>query len=85
MAAGGLLLGRPVTNRMYEVTRDVPAGEEGNYGPRSFSKGERLYKYVGATYGCIDYDEGLPVSEYGSSQTPFFQFPADALREVTSQ
>jgi hypothetical protein len=69
-------------DRKVRVIRDVPADEEGNYGSRTFKEGEVLYKYVGATYGCIDSSEGAPLSEKGSRETPFFQFPHDAFEEI---
>lgn len=69
-------------DRKVRVTRKVKKSDPGNYGGRTFRKGEILYRYVGATYGCIDSRKGAPISEKGSRETPFFQFPHDAFEEI---
>jgi hypothetical protein len=72
----------------YEVTRyvrkdgDVLAPEPYNHAPRSFSKGEIVYKFTGPTYGCLDADNEVAISEHGSLAYPFYGFPRDAVKDL---
>lgn len=68
-------------DKKVRVTRTVKKRDPDNYGHRTFKKGEILYKYTGYTYGCIG--DGVALSEAGSRETPFFEFPADAIEEIT--
>ena len=60
------------------VGRDVTQNEC-SWLERDYKKGETLYLYFGATYGCIG--SGRAVSEQ-EGETPFFEFPRDALFPV---
>ena len=71
-------------SEMLAVTRPVPASEYDNSGGRAFAEGERLYKYMGPTYGCVG-DGQVAVSEGGPMVNPFFGFPKDAVRELPAQ
>ncbi len=62
------------------VSRMVIPEEDGEWIPRVFWPGEFVYEYTGHTYGCIDYRNGIAVS-IEPDETPFFQFPIDALAE----
>lgn len=62
------------------VTRDVPAEE--NYSGRAVAAGEVLYKYFGATYGCVS-PAGVALTQE-PGQTPFFEFPWDAIEPVSA-
>lgn len=71
------MLTRPVT-----VTRDVPDSDPHNHLGRDVSEGETFYIYYGHTYGCVDTINGIALSER-DGQTPFFEFPLDAISEDT--
>lgn len=60
------------------VTRPVPKGEPHNFLHRDVAEGEVLYLFTGATYGCIDHNGGVAVSER-PRENPFAEFPSDAL------
>ena len=45
-----------------------------------FEKGDMVYEYTGATYGCVS-DNGVAVTRV-PDQTPFIEIPEDALEEV---
>jgi len=70
----------------YRVTRDIEATDRNsNYDLYEFSsftlsKGDIVYHYMGATYGCIG-PGGVAVSLDGSE--PFGQVPWSALEEVS--
>lgn len=64
------------------VTRLVTPEEDGDWLHRTFHPGEELYEFDGATYGCIDWNNGLAVSEV-ESEYPFFQFPYDAVERAS--
>lgn len=60
------------------ISRMVIPEEDGEWIPRVFWPGERVYEYNGPTYGCIDWTASIAVTEK-PGETPFFQFPVDAL------
>lgn len=63
----------------YEVTRDVTVSEC-NWLDNDIKKGTIVYRYHGATYGCV--------SPYGiactmeKDKTPFLEIPRNALRSL---
>lgn len=61
----------------YTLERDVTT-EECSWLKRDYKKGEVVYRYTGATYGCIG--SGVPVTEQEGVE-PFFEIPADAVGE----
>lgn len=63
----------------YVLLRDVTKAEC-DWLDREFKKGETVYKYSGATYGCISWG-GVACCEQPNS-TPFFEMPNDALELV---
>lgn len=63
------------------VTRKVKKNDPDNHGNRTYKKGEILYRYTGYTYGCIG--DGVALSAGGPLMTPFFEFPADAIEEIS--
>lgn len=65
----------------YVVTRNVSKDEEHNYAGRDVTKGEEFYRFFGATYGCVDTYNGVPLSEV-DGEYPFFEFPVDACEPV---
>jgi hypothetical protein len=69
-----------------EVTRFVSAGEKHNFLGRDVSKGEVFYEFSGYTYGCIDErldgTGGIALSEKGPFDTPFFEFPSNAVEMI---
>lgn len=60
------------------VIRLVTPEVDGNWLPHIFLPGDILWEYNGCTYGCIDWEKGIAVSE-SPNKTPFFEFPLDAL------
>lgn len=62
------------------VTRDVLSSE--NYSGRDVKEGEVLYVYQGHTYGCIDWLSGGVALTERDGETPFFEFPGDAVEVV---
>jgi len=60
------------------VMRTVRKDEDGNYAGRDVEVGERLFVYLGNTYGCIDQTVGIALSEK-DGETPFFEFPRSAV------
>ena len=60
----------------YRVTRDVTQ-TECPWLDRDFKTGETVYRYDGATYGCIS-GHGIAVTEK-SGEDPFMEFPRSAL------
>ena len=61
-----------------EVTRNVTT-DECHWLTRDYQKGEILYRYEGAAYGvCGDRE---PLTER-RGETPFFEFPVDAFRDM---
>ena len=61
---------------MAKLIRDV-LQSECSWLARDYTKGEELFQYYGATYGCITPD-GVAVTEQ-PDQTPFFEMPLDAF------
>ena len=64
------------------VTRDVANGEPHNYLGRAVKAGETFYTFHEPTYGSVDTDGGIALSE-APGKYPFFEFPRDAV-EVLS-
>lgn len=68
---------------VFEVNRDVPAGEFGNTSDRDIAKGEVLYKFNRATYGCVDIPDVTPVS-VEPGEYPFFLMPDTTLETIAN-
>lgn len=66
------------------VIRDVSAEDAHNYSGRDVRGGEELFVYRGPTYGCVDTINGISLSASGPYDTPFFEFPLDAVVEIDS-
>ena len=64
------------------ATVDVPADHQGNYLDRDVAAGEEFFVFKGHTYGCIDHRVGIAVSETGSFEYPFAEFPNELLEDV---
>lgn len=60
------------------VIRLVTPEVDGDWIPHAFLPGDIVWEYTGATYGCINWNNGMAVSEF-PGETPFFEFPYDAL------
>src|SRR5512146_1787169 len=63
----------------FKVTRFVHHDEPHNYANRDVDEGEVFYKFERYTYGCVDKNNGIAVSETDPHTYPFFEFPRDAL------
>lgn len=61
--------------KTYTVTRSVPK-KECPWLDRDIEVGEKVYEYLGCTYGCIS--SGQAVS-FEPGKTPFFEIPRNAL------
>lgn len=59
------------------LTRDVTRDER-TRPPRDFRKGELLWTYHGVTYGVVDHETGIAMTEV-RGETPFIEFPKDAV------
>jgi hypothetical protein len=59
------------------VTRPVTP-DECDWLPRAFTPGEVLWVFYGPTYGAVDTERGIAMSEAPGTE-PFFEFPRDAL------
>lgn len=59
------------------VTRDVTP-DEVEWLQRTYKKGDEIWEFTGATYGCIDSSKGMACSDVEGAG-PFFEFPLDAL------
>lgn len=68
---------------VFAVTRDLPASEFGNTSDRDIAKGEVLYKFNRATYGCVDIPDVTPVS-VEPGKYPFFLVPDNALETIAN-
>lgn len=64
----------------YELSRKVTQ-EECPWLERDYEEGEIVYAYYGCTYGCVT-PSGTACSEV-EGETPFLEFPTDALRPGT--
>lgn len=64
------------------VTRDVTEGDLHNYLGRDVAEGETFYQFAGATYGCVNTQYGIALSEE-PGKNPFFEFPLDAVEELS--
>lgn len=60
------------------LTRDVTP-EECDWLHRTFTKGEHVVLFTGATYGCVA-PNGIAASVDGKN--PFFELPLDAVEVV---
>lgn len=63
--------------KQFELTRDVTQ-EECHWLSRSFKAGEVVHRYDGCTYGCV----GAGVACSVDGETPFFELPRNALRDL---
>ncbi len=45
---------------------------------RDFEEGEKVYRFTGATYGCISGD-GIAVTLNENGDNPFFEVPDDSV------
>lgn len=61
------------------VTKNVEIDEHHNFLGRAAKEGEIFYRYFGCTYGCIDTNGGIALSEV-QGETPFFEFPENAIK-----
>jgi len=68
--------------KRYRVTRYVHHDEPGNWLLRDVEAGEVFFKYSGPTWGSVDLDNGIPLSEEPLA-FPFFEFPRDAVEEIS--
>lgn len=66
------------------VIHDVSMRERHNALGRDVAKGETLYLFTGATYGCIDDEYGVAISE-NPGEGPFYEFPRYALRDINGK
>jgi hypothetical protein len=68
------------------VTRDVSADDPHNFLGRDVEAGEVFYAFCGHTFGCVrerlDGTGGVALSENGSFDHPFFEFPQDAVEAI---
>jgi hypothetical protein len=64
--------------RIVQVIVDVTQKECPWLG-RTYKAGEVLWTFHGPTYGCIDEDRGIALSEKPGEWEEFFEFPWDAL------
>lgn len=60
----------------YKLIRDVPR-EECWWLDEDLKKDDEVFKYYGATYGCVSYN-GIACTLI-EGETPFFEVPSDAL------
>jgi hypothetical protein len=65
--------------RKYILIKDV-LGKDYSWVPRDFLKGEIVYGYSGATYGCIS-AHGIAITEKPRKE-PFLELPRDSLELV---
>jgi hypothetical protein len=70
---------------IYSVTRSLKKGARGNHANRTVYKGEVFFGFRGNTYGSVNTEEGIALSEYGELIYPFFEFPRDAVEEFKDQ
>jgi hypothetical protein len=63
----------------YELTRDVSV-TKCHWLDTNMKKGTMVYKYYGATYGCVSPYGVACTTEKG--KTPFFELPRTALKEI---
>ena len=65
----------------YRLIRNVTT-KECDWLDRTFKKGEIVYEYNGATYGCLSSDGSAFTLKSGKG--PFFELPDDAVKEMTT-
>lgn len=68
------------TSKVLELTRDVTKAEC-SWLNHDFVEGDRVFKFVGPTFGCISYD-GIACAADSNDEGPFFELPADAVQPV---
>jgi hypothetical protein len=66
-------------NSMYVVKRDVTT-DECHWLNETIKEGSVVYKFYGATYGCIDSGVAVTLSKEGKN--PFFEMPYDSLNKL---
>ena len=64
-----------------KVIRDVAESERHNYLHRDVKAGETFFTFHEPTYGSVDWNNGIALSEK-DGQYPFFEFPRDAVEVV---
>jgi len=67
-----------------EVTRDVEDSDRHNYLGRNVKAGEVFYVCHNPTYGAVDSDDGIALSESAKGY-PFFEFPRDAVKALAAK
>lgn len=70
-----------MTAQKVRVTRPVSRVEAHNFLGRDVREGECFYIFRGTTYGCVDSQYGIALSEQ-LDEYPFFEFPCDAIELV---
>jgi hypothetical protein len=71
-----------VPPRVAIVTRPVGHHERYNYLGRAAEVGERFFVCTRPTYGSVDTDHGIALTEQADGDFPFFEFPLDAVQVV---
>lgn len=66
------------------VIRDVSKQETHNFSQRDVLEGETLFVFQSLTYGTIDWENGIALSERGCHSYPFFEFPRNAVEELST-
>jgi len=64
----------------FQLTRDVTQ-TECDWLRKTFKKGDIVYKFYGATYGCIS-PNGIAITEDSNGGNPFIELPRDALKNI---
>jgi hypothetical protein len=70
--------------RQATVTRHVAADYPHNHLGRNAAEGEVFYVFTGPTYGAVDTEDGIALSER-PGEGPFFEFPRDAVEIRTER
>lgn len=64
----------------YRFTEDLTADDPRNYANRNFAKGDEIFEFSGATYGCISY-QGVACCDVERTN-PFFELPWAVLEAI---
>jgi hypothetical protein len=56
--------------------------KSGNYCGTKVKKGQKVYDFGGCTYGCIDWNHGVPMTLNANGDGPFFEMPYEALDPI---
>ena len=65
--------------RVAIVTRPVGRDERYNFLGRAVAAGERFFVCTRPTYGSVDTDHGIALTEQADGGYPFFEFPLSAV------